>query len=198
MILVAAVVVLVATVPLAGGRLSRLADLRLRWGWLAITAVLAQVVLISVLPESLPWGAAVAVHLATYGLAGAFVVRNRDVPGLWLIAIGGGCNLVAIAANGGVMPSTSWARGVAGLPVAETGFSNSVALAHPHLVALGDVLGVPGPWPLGNVCSVGDLLLVAGAAVLLHRTCRDQRPVTAEHASSSAGTKRSGRVTHTA
>jgi hypothetical protein len=62
------------------------------------------------------------------------------------------------------------------------------------------MFGVPGPTPLGNVFSAGDVLLVIGGAVLVHRTCRRQAgvPVTAAQPASSAGRNRSGRVTHTA
>jgi hypothetical protein len=45
-------------------------------------------------------------------------------------------------------------------------------VADPHLLWLGDVLPVPLPLGLSNVLSVGDLVLYAGALVLLHRTCR--------------------------
>jgi hypothetical protein len=31
---------------------------------------------------------------------------------------------------------------------------------------------VPGPWPLGNVVSIGDLAIMVGLAIILHRACR--------------------------
>jgi hypothetical protein len=30
----------------------------------------------------------------------------------------------------------------------------------------------PAPWPLGNIMSVGDLLIIVGLLVVLHRACR--------------------------
>jgi hypothetical protein len=51
-------------------------------------------------------------------------------------------------------------------------FANSAPVAHPHLLALGDVIPVPGPWPLGNVVSVGDILIMAGLLVIVHCACR--------------------------
>ncbi|MDQ6728902.1 MAG: DUF5317 domain-containing protein, partial [Actinomycetota bacterium] len=45
----------------------------------------------------------------------------------------------------------------------------SVALAHPALLWLGDIIPWPGPLP--NVLSVGDCLVYAGTLVLLHRAC---------------------------
>jgi hypothetical protein len=41
----------------------------------------------------------------------------------------------------------------------------------PHLLFLGDVFAVPASWPVTNVYSVGDVLIVAGAFVLLHVAC---------------------------
>jgi len=199
-IVVAGVLAAVAAVPLTGGNLAGLATLRLRWWWLAAVALSAQVLLITFLPDSVPWGAAVAVHLATYVLALGFVAANRRVPGLRLIALGGALNLTAIAANGGVMPASAAALEMAGQPATVNGFSNSAVVEHPHLLALGDVFGVPGPSPLGNVFSAGDVLLVLGGALLVHLVCRDQapEPVTDAQPSSSTGRNRSGRVTHTA
>ena len=51
------------------------------------------------------------------------------------------------------------------------GFDNSAALAHEHLAFLGDVIPVPGPWPIGNVLSIGDLIIFAGALIVLHVAC---------------------------
>jgi hypothetical protein len=33
------------------------------------------------------------------------------------------------------------------------------------------VIPVPGPWPIGNVLSVGDLIIFLGALVVLHVAC---------------------------
>ena len=34
------------------------------------------------------------------------------------------------------------------------------------------MIPVPGPWPIGNVLSVGDLTIFVGALILLHRRVR--------------------------
>jgi hypothetical protein len=90
-----------------------------------------------------------------------------------VIALGVTLNVLAISANGGVMPAAATAVRIAGIDMSG-GFANSDPLAHPHLLGLGDVIPVPGPWPIGNVMSIGDLLIVAGAKVLLHVTCRSR------------------------
>lgn len=171
MILVLAMAVVFVTAALRGGDLTRLGGLDLRRPALVLAALAAQVVLLSVLPAATPWGVAVAVHVGTYGLALAFLLLNRHVPGLGVLLAGGLCNLVAIAANGGVMPASAAALRAVGRGVDVTQFNNAAPMAGAHLGFLGDVIPVPGPYPLGNVVSIGDVLLLIGAAVLVHRTC---------------------------
>ncbi len=66
---------LVLTVPLAGGRLSRLEEVRIRWVWLVVLAFAIQVVLVTVVPEGDETLHRV-LHVFTYGLAGACILRN--------------------------------------------------------------------------------------------------------------------------
>jgi hypothetical protein len=101
-----------------------------------------------------------------------------------VLALGAALNILAIVSNGGVMPASASALRIAGIEVTD-GFANSAAVTHPHLLWLGDVIPVPGPWPIGNVLSVGDLLIFAGALYLLHRACGSRlsvgrRPVPAD------------------
>jgi hypothetical protein len=159
-----------ATVPLARGSLAALAELRFRAPGLALAAIAAQVLIISVVPQG-GGGVHHVAHLATYGLIGAFLWANRDVPYLWLAAIGGALNLVAIAANGGVMPADPDALAAAGVHQQAGEFANSTALAHPHLSFLGDVFAVPSSWPVSNVFSLGDVVLVVSALLALHCLC---------------------------
>ncbi len=114
------------------------------------------------------------VHLGTYGLLAAFLWVNRGVPYLWLAAVGGGLNLIVIAANGGVMPADPVALATAGVDQKAGDFANSAALAHPHLSFLGDVFAVPASWPVSNVFSVGDVIIVLGALLAVH-TLSDSR-----------------------
>jgi uncharacterized protein DUF5317 len=107
----------------------------------------------------------------SYGLAVAFLVANRQIPWLWVVGLGGLANLVAIAANGGVMPADPGAMARAGMVVHAHEFANSTAVAHPRLAWLGDYFAVPASIPLANVFSVGDVVLVIGAALVLHRAC---------------------------
>lgn len=175
MVLLVILLVCAATVPLAGGRLSALADLRFRGIGLLLVALIVQVLILAVLTDADETVLGV-VHVATFLVAGAFVVINRHIPGVLLLGLGGGLNAIAITANDGVMPARAGALEAAGRPVSEEGFRNSTAVADPHLPWLGDTFAIPSGWPLSNVFSVGDLILVVGVLVLMHVTCGSHLP----------------------
>ncbi len=164
-----------ATVPLAGGRLGALADLRFRGVKLLLVVLAVQVAILAVLSggDRTLLG---AVYVATFAAAGVFLVVNRRIPGVPLIGLGGALNATAIVANGGVMPARVGALEAAGRPVVEGRYRNSTAVAHPHLPWLGDTFAIPSGVPLANVFSVGDVVLVLGALVLLHVVCGSHLP----------------------
>ena len=159
----------VATVPPLGGRVGRLADLTFRSSYLLVAALAIQVLIISVVFH---WPLAVLApaHVASYASVALFIGRNFRVAGLWVIGLGGLSNLVAIAANGGVMPASLDALRLSGLE-APTGFTNSTSVASPRLAWLGDVFAVPASWPFANTFSIGDIVIVLGAFVLIHTAC---------------------------
>lgn len=173
MLLGLAILVCLVTVPLAGGRLARLGEVRFRAGWLALLAIATQILIVSVVPGGSET-AHDAAHLASYALLAAFAIANLGFPYLWLMALGGLLNLLAIAANGGVMPADPDALAHAGLDPSSDEFANSAALEHPRLRFLGDVFWIPDSWPASNVFSVGDVLLVVGAFLALHTICRSR------------------------
>ena len=175
MFLVIFVLLALATVPLAGGRLARLADLRLRAVPVIFVALVVQIVIISIIGGGPDW-LHPALHLATYGVALWFVFVNRSVPGASIIGLGGLCNFVVIAANGGTMPASRDALEAAGIAHGPAAFANSGVLHGAHLGFLGDVFAIPASWPVHNVFSVGDVLIAVGAFVLLHRVCGSHLP----------------------
>jgi hypothetical protein len=168
MILVVLAGLCVLSVPLMGGRLQRLADLRLRGLWLPIVALALQVLITAIAAGGSP-----ALHrlaqVASYLVLGAFLWLNRRLPGVRVIGLGAAANALAIVANRGIMPASVRAERLSGL-VMHDGFRNSMPLAHPRLLWLGDVIPWPGPLP--NVLSIGDVVIFAGTIVLLQRTCR--------------------------
>jgi Family of unknown function (DUF5317) len=173
MILIALAGLCLVTVPLTGGDLRRLADLRLRATWLPAVALGAQVIITVIAASGSP-ALHRAVHVATYAVLGMFLWANRRLPGMRLIGTGAISNALAITVNGGVMPASAWAERVSGLHL-RAGFDNSAHVAHPLLPWLGDI--IPWPGPLANVLSIGDCLIYLGVLVLLHRACA--RPATA-------------------
>jgi hypothetical protein len=160
-------VLCLVTVPLARGRLSALGELELRHAWLAGAGIGLQVVILSVLPGGSA-GLHEAIHIASYALLGACAWANRGIPGVPLIALGGALNAIAIVANGGVMPADP-ALVVAAAQRGGEGFVNSGVVADPHLLLLGDVIATPRSWPMANVYSAGDVVILLGVVVLLHR-----------------------------
>ena len=169
MLLPACLLAVFASVPVLSGRLGALAAVQLRSGWVLGVALGIQVLVITVLPGGAP-AAHKVLHVSSYALAGVFVVANRRLRGLLLIGLGGLANLVAIVANGGVMPMSAAAARTAGM-TAEEGFANSAVLEHPVLAPLGDVFAVPSA-----VFSPGDVAILAGAALLVHTACGSRLP----------------------
>lgn len=182
MIVPVAVLVVVAVVVAAHRSLDGLAAIRLSRWWLLAVALGLQVLVIQVVPDALPGGVAAALHVVSYVAALAFVVTNRRYRGLLVVGLGGALNLVAIAANDGVMPASESAVEAAGLDhgagsetSSEQGFENSAPVDDADLWFLGDVFAVPEPLPLANVFSVGDVVVVAGAGLLVHESTRAAR-----------------------
>lgn len=193
--LLLALAVVAATVPLAGGNLMRLADVQFRAPWLVIVAIGAQILIISVVPDLAP-SLFRAIHLLTYVLVAAFVVANRRLPGLVVVGVGGALNLLAITANGGVMPASAAATRQAGLTLEPKEFENSAPVDGARLQFLGDIWATPSWLPVHNVFSVGDVVITLGVFVGLHHICgsllvpaRMRRPALAPYsASGSSGT----------
>lgn len=170
MLILVAALLAIALIPLVGGRLRALAEVRLVGVWLLMLGLGLQVLVISVVPE---WPRALleAVHMATYVLAAVFVWRNRRVPGVPVVALGGALNGITIALNGGVLPAAPAALRRAGIAHSPSEFINAGVLPHPKLPWLGDVFAVPASWPLANAFSVGDVLILLGIAWGTHRIC---------------------------
>lgn len=170
MLILLVAIVAVLSPALFGGDLRRLAQLRLTAVWLPALALVAQVVIIEVVPEA-PRAFLVAVHLATYVAAGVFIVVNWRVPGLLLVAAGAATNGVTIALNGGTLPASGSALRLAGIVETPGQFINSAQLTDPVLPIFGDIFAWPAPLPLANVFSIGDVLIIAGACYGAHRIC---------------------------
>jgi hypothetical protein len=150
---------------LLGGRLDRLADLRLRWAPLALLGLLVQVALFADPVSTVVGGAAPAIYVASTAAVLVAVLRDARVPGMAVVALGAASNLAAIVANGGYMPADPAA--LASVVELSPGYSNSVVVADPALRPLTDLFALPAAFPLANVFSIGDVLIGLGIALVI-------------------------------
>jgi hypothetical protein len=179
--------VILAAVPLTGGSLSRLVALRVRGVGIVVAALALQIAVITVWP-SMPHALAVTGHVASYAMLGLVLWLNRSLPGMLFVALGAGANAITIAINGGTLPASASALRKAGIHL-RPGFDNSGVVAHPHLAWLGDIMVTPSWLPMRNMLSIGDLLLLLGACVLVFVSTRrkvDEAPAVAEQLEAAA------------
>ena len=117
---------------LLGGRVGALAETRIRGKALVFAAIGLQLVAfpVDLLPWSTPEALAKGLWLGSYGLLVAMLLLNARLPGLPLIAAGLVSNVVAIVANGGLMPVRGAAMRAAGTDYEV--HNNSIQLASPY------------------------------------------------------------------
>jgi Family of unknown function (DUF5317) len=162
------------SVRLTGGRVSRLAELRLRLPGLALAGIAVQFLIVTVAPGGLA-GLHEPLHVLSYALLGAFGWVNRRIAGLPIVLAGGGLNALVILANGGVMPTDPAVADAVANRAAPGEFINSAADGDARLAFLGDVIATPDGLPLQNVYSVGDVIIVLGLLVVVHAACHVQK-----------------------
>lgn len=168
---------------LTNGDLRKLEKAPLRHAWLFAVAFVVQFAIFWPSQETaLRYGRLVpALYIASFVLVLGALAVNLRTAGIPLAALGVTSNLVAIAVNGGYMPTT---RAMAErcealgsyLPLADAStvlvHQNSVISPEPRLLFLGDVLSLPGCFA-GTAFSLGDVLLSVGIVwLLLHYSRR--------------------------
>jgi Family of unknown function (DUF5317) len=160
---------------LAGGSFSALAETSIRGKGYAFAAIALQ---LAAFPSNvLPWGTSTTVASVLWILSDALLIvmlfQNRRLPGLLVVAAGLASNLIAILANGGLMPVLPGALRAAGIHYQL--HNNSIRVVHPHLGLLVDRWAVPQWLPLGNVYSVGDVLIALGMVITVVMAMRAKR-----------------------
>lgn len=185
MIIVVASILAILTVPMTGGSLAPLARLPLRCVWLVWLSIVLQL-MITLVPGFSNW-LGQPLHVATFVLSAGFIGSNWRLPGVPLVALGGASNLAAIAANNGTMPASAWAWRTAGFPALTGHFENSNVVHSARLAWLGDVFAIPASWPLSNVFSVGDVVIVIAIAYFAHAWCRRSPAAEVESRLTQAG-----------
>jgi MFS family permease len=183
---------------LLGGRLDRLADVRLRVLPLLFVAVIVRFGTEILIGQGV--GLVDQLRLPLFALGYTLLLyalwRNRTYPGMALAFIGIGANALAIAVNGGWMPVWQPAYDASGLtgPLPSVLHVMLPAGTTPdfllRLGPLGDVIPIPVPF-VRNVASIGDIFLTAGLGFFLFATLLRQpdaaAAVDADEAVGSAG-----------
>jgi len=152
---------------LAGGRIERLALVRFKHIELFFVAFLVQIV---AFPFAwLPWTTnatlGTMLWLLSFALVAAGAWLNRHIFGIPVVAAGLASNVVAVGVNGGHMPALPSALAAANEHYVVS--NNSARMASPHLSWLVDRWAVPNGLPLGNVYSIGDVIIAVGIVLVV-------------------------------
>lgn len=156
---------------LAGGSIKGLKEIHFRLVWVLFVAV--AVAILPLFSDSLNKHRRVFVLIGLAGVLVFLVVnivtsRGEVRAGLGVVFVGWALNFLVIAANGG-MPLSRWAYGASGqtdrITQGSGGFYR-IVLADPKtkLIRLGDVIPVK---PYHVVVSIGDILMILGAAIII-------------------------------
>ena len=150
---------------LLGGRPERLADVRFRGVWLFFVAVAVQFAAFPLhwMPWRTPDRIATPLWLVSYGVIALAMLINLRVAGVPIVFVGMMSNIVAVVANGRHMPALPSALRGAGLHFVVS--NNSARMPHPHLAWLVDRWAAPQWVPMGNVYSVGDVVIAVGCVI---------------------------------
>jgi hypothetical protein len=164
-----------------GGKISRFADLNLRWRGIILIGFLIQVLIFSNF-----WQGRIDTHaltpyiyLVSNGLLFIALVINYRLPGMPFLTLGLCLNLIAILFNGGYMPASPEALALAGHSSFTAGqISNNSIVMGPdtRLFFLGDIFAIPKGFIFPNVFSIGDILIAIGAVYLIQKTMVVSKP----------------------
>lgn len=146
---------------LSGGRLARLAELRIAWWPLLAAGILLR------LGAGLAGDAAPAVYVVAFGAIVAVALADHRLAGAPVIAAGATLNLVVVALNAG-MPVSVDAVAAAGAAFPRDGLHTEL-VAGSRLALLADVIPVAA---IRSVYSAGDVLLALGGGWLAFAAVR--------------------------
>ncbi len=160
LLLIALVLGLIAGVA-TGGKIGNLANLRFRWP-LFVVAVLIVREGALINPFNRIDGVQYVYAASLAALVAWTIWHISRLPGVWLVTVGSGLNLIVVLANGGRMPVAPALAGI----LAVRGHIGQYVLMGPdsRLNWLADWIGVPGP--LGGAYSPGDAIVAIGIALV--------------------------------
>jgi hypothetical protein len=177
-----ALVIAIAIGYLMGGRLSNLANLRIRWAPLAIVGLVMQMI-------NPPGRWPLAMLVGSFVLLLTFAIVNRHVIGFWLILVGVSLNFLVIGINSG-MPVSAQALSASGQEEtisqltddSDSYVKHHLAGGEDRLLFLGDEIALPPP--IGQAISIGDIFTYGGVIVVviagMRRRTKEQPVTTAE------------------
>jgi hypothetical protein len=174
-LIAAALVIAIAVGYLAGGRLSNLATLDVRWAPLALVGLILQLI-------NPPGSWPLVLLLVSFVALSVFAIKNARVVGFPIILLGVSLNFLVIGLNGG-MPVSEHALEASGQQDTIDGLTNDADSYVKHhlageetLLFLGDV--IPLAPPIAQAISLGDIFTYGGVAVVIVAGMR-RRPVVA-------------------
>jgi hypothetical protein len=183
MILTYAIIVLIILAMLFRRDLSALGQISYRGSWIFVGGVIGlfilQAGLVIYVPGQSLWQM-IILNLSQIALVSLFLL-NHQLPGAKLFALGIALNVLVMVANGGWMPVTPEMTHFVhpDRPVVEQirpSRSKNIILprAETNLWILSDMIPVTLPWRR-NAVSVGDVVLVAGAAQFIFQATGKKR-----------------------
>lgn len=177
-LLLALVGAVLVALPL-GGKLGRLAHLRLKLGWVMILALALQfyATYFPAARGTIEFQMGGALLIGSYVLLLVAVWCNRGLRGMRIVGLGLLMNLLVIVANGGYMPMSPEALAQVGIKTVSRGAEIGARIVNSkdilltpvdtRLWFLSDVFVVPRPWPVRFAFSAGDILIALGGFVLV-------------------------------
>lgn len=183
MLLLSALVIGIVAGLAMRGSLWNLTNLRLRHWPLLLAALLTQVAIFSSPLASSPLVLGYGGLVYSLTLIAVLVVlsRNLHIQGMRLLLLGAALNTLVIVCNGGQMP-VDQAKLAAALGQSQSTettepFINTAPMSgSARLAFLADVIETPDFLPVRNVLSIGDVLIAAGAALLIALAMRTPTP----------------------
>jgi hypothetical protein len=160
MLVIVALVLGIAAGLVTGGRIDNFANLRVRWPWFVVAALVIREAAVAT-PLSQVEGVQYVYAASLAALIGWTLWHVTRLPGVWLVSTGAALNLIVILVNGSRMPVA---------PALAPALARHGHLGQYTVIGPGTNLSWLGDWiafgRLPGVYSPGDLVSLVGIAVI--------------------------------
>ncbi|MGI6097166.1 MAG: DUF5317 domain-containing protein [Dethiobacteria bacterium] len=153
---------------LRGGKLARLAEVKIKCFPLILCALLLRFVVVVFGGKELFFFVIYGSYLQIVAYLLLVYALYRNGSALRVAAIGVLLNFLVITFNGGVMPVSATALELTGLEM-ELYTTHTYIDEGTALWFLGDIIPIPPPYPYTRVVSIGDIFLAAGIFLFVNR-----------------------------